>query len=179
MGQNTLPDKVYKRDIHGTPERKKRIAISNDVDEVNEWGKRVHFTKEQLHEMMWDKLYNLRMFRIPREVMERIDLTSNDKIVYAFLKSFPCGVKMKKTSIGGVCGLSTYAVASSLYNLEHAGLMERKTFFDKRKRFSYPSYYRAITPPKRFSGKKIPRFVNTKIDNIEKVIRNHFYAIEA
>lgn len=172
--------KIYKRDIEGTPERKKRIAISNSVDEVNEWGKNVRLTKEQLHEMMWDRFPAVTMLRIPREVADRLDINANAKIIYGFLNHYsPQGVILNRHAIAGICGLTLYAVSSGIYDLEKAGLLYCKRRIDPQKKRYKPSYYRVLTPPKRFKGKLEPKFINTRIDHLEKIIKEHFYGIES
>ena len=127
---------------------------------------------------MWDRFPGIKQYRMPREVADRVDIDMTAKMVYSFLSNFTTGVRLTRSEIGGMCGLSLYQVSKGLYDLDAAGLLERKDFTVKTESGGFvalPSWYRVVTPPKRHIHKDPPAWTKSDISDLQEIIDGHFY----
>ena len=145
-------------------------------DDRSVMGKKVTFTREEAHDWMWDRRPGFHWGKIPREVMERLDLTPLDKLIYSFFCSYgSIGTIARKSEVAGICCTTPKMVEVCITNLAKAGLLKiNKRFYPDSKR-QMASTYIAIVPPQRFTGKPThPRFVENDISDIERQIRETF-----
>ena len=162
--------------IRGTYEYERKMAVKDEFREHNIWGRKLTQGAVVLHDAMYDRFPNIKQYRIPREVADRVDLSCRAKMVYGFLSNFPAGVRCTRAEIAGMCGITATACTNAIYDLEHEGLLRQKKYNKKVPHGfrALPSYYQVITPPKRYREQRPPLFTETNIDNLEEIVNEYF-----
>lgn len=165
------------RSYSDTPEEAKerwmKVHLNRDRYEADVWGCSYDYTPEEAHELMYDRLPDYREFILPREIMERLDLTPNAKLVYAVINAFPTGRRWRMSEISGLTGLSCGNTAMALQLLEDRKLMARER--DDSWNGKLPSKYTVIKEPSRFDHHMMPKFLQNDIGNIEDELKERFY----
>lgn len=156
-------------------DREKRVKNHGDKTEPDIWGIGFGFTQNEAHDLMFDRLPDVREFVIPREVMERIDLPMSAKLIYGVLNAFPSGCRWRQSEIAGLCGISTATLGTSLMVLEDRGLLKRER--EKKHNGNMPSAYYLIEQPSRFDHFQQPKFLSNDISNIEEELKSKFYGL--
>lgn len=165
--------------IKGSYEYTRHMDTHADVQEFNVWGRKVTEPVAELHEKMWNRFPGISIYRIPREVADRVDISLAAKIVYGFFANFPLGIYVSRAEVGGMCGLSTYQASGAIYDLVQQGLLEQRARHFKSLKgyyFSLYTFYKVIPPPKRLRKKEMPRFMYSKLDDLEEIVNARFYA---
>ena len=152
--------------------RKRKLDAEHGWHEPDVWGRSQHYTVAQAHEWMYDRLPDLQEFTIPRQVLERLDLSMQAKIIYGVLAAFPRARRWRYSEISGLTGICSQHVALGLALLEERGLMERERY--KQWNGRLPSKYKLTPEPTRFVPGTPPRFLTSDISNIEEELKERF-----
>lgn len=127
---------------------------------------------------MFSRCPTIDSISIPREVMDRADLTPSAKLLYGLVSRFKNGMSMRKGEIAGLLGMSPWGVGSSRDALVKAGLITYKRRWITPTH-QMPAVYRAVPPQKRFEGyTHQPKFTKNKIYKIEDDINDYFDEIK-
>lgn len=168
---------ILPRDLTTKDEYKARkdATLKNEIrrGEPNLLGRRRVTTREEAHKYMYWRLSSITRYNLPRDVGERLDISSDAKLVYAFLNSFTTSPRLYRTEIAGMCGLSLDAVSRALFDLQQVGLIRvKKRWYAKNR--SAPSVFVRLPRYSRFKTGEISPMMKNNIKVVEEQIRARF-----
>ena len=134
--------------------------------------------KEYAHQIIVDKFPNATYFSIPREVMDRLDLTPASKLVYGVIARYPRWVHLRWIELAGLSGMSITSVQRALKLLQSKKLIEKKSSsFTASGRIFQQVLYKATPPPKRNYTKR-PTTIRNNIGLIVQDFKEYFHEID-
>ncbi len=138
---------------------------------------------KQLREKQQNSFLTIADYKLPREVIDRIDLMPQDKIVYAILYTISGGEGrrcfIKKEAIAGLVGRNIRMIDLSVNHLKEKGLIVVKNRWRRSngKPIALPNAY-YITVLKRRTDPRRPAVLSGSIGTVVSMINRYFYEIK-
>lgn len=128
--------------------------------------------------IVWNECPGIQNIKVQREIMERPDLTSDAKLVYALIDFyFPIHPQLGAYLIAGLLGMSTPQVHRAVHELEAVGLMKRITHKERTASGgvrSQPGRYHITHVPRRF-GNVPPTFLAMPLDDFDNKLKSEVF----